>query len=449
MLLARDDIDAGRVAVLDGDDHGARIAPYRERGVEYAIARITPENLDTTLSALLGDGDLLVNLSVGVDSVSLAEWCQQHGVAYVDTSIEPWEDDARPVAGRAAERTEYAYHQRARAAAAHWPAHGPSAVFGHGANPGLVSHFARAALLDLARALGDDDRVEPGSRDEWAALAQRLGVRVIHISESDTQRSAAPRQPDEFVNTWSIPGFVEEAAQPVEVGWGTHEKTLPEDARQHRDGPRNTLWFERPGARLQLRSWVPRGGPIIGYALPHSECVTLSEYFTLVRDGEAVYRPTVAFAYLPCDAALASLHETIMRNWEMPSRQRILGDDISAGRDEVGVLLMGHRLGAWWYGSQLDIEETRRLLPGSNPTAVQVAAGVLAATLWTLENPCRGFCEPEDLPWRRILELARPWLGPMASVASDWTPLAGRKPLFAEPWLDHDDPWQFANFVVP
>ena len=448
MLLDADGIGADRVQVLDGDDRSRDFQPWRSLGIDYDVARIDAGNVDAVLRHRLRRGDLLLNLTLGVDSVALADWCQSRGVAYVDTAIEPWEADAWNMDADAAERTEYAYHRRARAVAAGWPADGPTAVFTHGANPGLVSHFVKAALMDLAAALRVDVG-EPADRAGWAALAERLGVRVIHVSERDTQRAAEPKRPDEFVNTWSIPGFVEEATMPAEVGWGTHERTLPPDAHTHAEGPANTIWLERPGGRVQLRSWVPHGGPIVGYALPHSECMTLSDYFTRWQDGRAVYRPTVAFAYLPCDLALASLHETMMRDWEMQSRERVLSEEITEGRDELGVLLMGHRLGAWWYGSELDIHEARRLVPGSNPTAVQVAAGAVAATRWALANPRAGFREPEMLPWREVLELARPWLGPMVSTASDWTPLANRKPLFDEPLLDEDDPWQFGNFLLP
>ncbi len=55
-------------------------------------------------------------------------------------------------------------------------------------------------------------------------LAQKLGVKVIHCSERDTQVTNKPKQVDEFVNTWSIEGFREEGQTTAEMGWGTHEK---------------------------------------------------------------------------------------------------------------------------------------------------------------------------------------------------------------------------------
>lgn len=40
----------------------------------------------------------------------------------------------------------------------------------------------------------------------------------------------------EFVNTWSIEGYVEEGKQPAELGWGTHEKHWPHDGKKHDNG---------------------------------------------------------------------------------------------------------------------------------------------------------------------------------------------------------------------
>ena len=47
-------------------------------------------------------------------------------------------------------------------------------------------------------------------------------------------------------------------------------------------------------------------------------------------------------------------------------------DDISKGIDELGVLLVGHKKNAYWYGSQLSIDEARRLAPFNNATSLQV-----------------------------------------------------------------------------
>ncbi len=54
-----------------------------------------------------------------------------------------------------------------------------------------------------------------------------LGVRVIHIAERDTQIANIPKQAGEFVNTWSVDGFIGEGSQPAELGWELTKNTFP------------------------------------------------------------------------------------------------------------------------------------------------------------------------------------------------------------------------------
>jgi homospermidine synthase len=160
-----------------------------------------------------------------------------------------------------------------------------------------------------------------------------------------------------------------------------------------------------------------------------------------------LYRPTCHYAYHPSDSAVISIHELAGRNWQMQDRKRILMDEITSGMDELGVLLGGHKRNAYWYGSQLTIEEARRLVPYNNATSVQVTIAVLAGMVWAMENPDSGLLEPDELDHRRMLEICRPYLGNLVGEYSDWSPLSDRERLFPED-LDMSDPWQFKNVRV-
>jgi homospermidine synthase len=155
----------------------------------------------------------------------------------------------------------------------------------------------------------------------------------------------------------------------------------------------------------------------------------------------------VHYAYHPCDQAIMSMHELAGKNLAQQKRQRLIVDEITSGRDELGVLLMGHKKGAYWYGSQLDIHEARKLTPYNNATSIQVCAPVLSGIVWALENPNRGIVEADEMDFARNLEICRPYLGPVVGKYSDWTPLEGRGVLFPEN-VDKSDPWQFKNFRV-
>jgi homospermidine synthase len=108
---------------------------------------------------------------------------------------------------------------------------------------------------------------------------------------------------------------------------------------------------------------------------------------------------------------------------------------------------MGPKHGVFWYGSRLTTDEARRLAPHNSATTLQVTAPVMAGIAWAIRNPERGVLEPDDLPHDEMLRVIAPYLGGLAGVRGDWTPLDHRETLFDEP-LDRSDPWQFINFRV-
>jgi homospermidine synthase len=443
LIIRHIDIAPDRITIVTADERGHDVAD--EYRIAFVKTPITRDNYEAVLRPMLGIGDFLLNLSVDVSSVALIGLCRSTGSLYLDTCIEPWEGGYTDPSLTVSQRSNYALRESALGLAEDVP-RGPTAVLTHGANPGLVSHFVKQALLDIAADTGLDV-AQPLWRVDWGTLAQRLGVKVIHIAERDTQTSAWPKLRDEFVNTWSIDGFVGEGCQPAELGWGSHERNWPADARRHDFGRDSAIYLERPGASTRVRSWTPLEGPFHGFLITHNESISISDYYTLSDGGAVTYRPTVHYAYHPCDDAVLSLHELAGKNWQIQSRQRLMMDEITGGIDELGVLLMGHARGAYWYGSRLSIEEARRLAPHNNATSLQVTAAVLAGMVWAIENPEAGIVEPDQMDHARILEIAKPYLGEMVGAYSDWTPLQGRGELFVEA-LDETCPWQFKNFRV-
>ena len=136
----------------------------------------------------------------------------------------------------------------------------------------------------------------------------------------------------------------------------------------------------------------------------HGEAFTISDRLTVWENGKAIYRPTVHYAYCPADVAIASLNELRGYDYKLQKNQRILNDEIISGSDILGALLMGHAYNSWWIGSDLSIEESRRLVPHQNATTMQVAISVVAAAMWMIENPAKGVCVPDDLPHEYVLE---------------------------------------------
>ena len=482
-LLLRHVARADQITVMDFVDNRPRIAAELAKGVTYVSDRIRRHNLADVLATHLGNGDILLDLAWNIDACEILQWCHDAGVRYLNTSVELW--DAYTDADRhdPRDRSLYVRHMDIRRLMASWKTPGPTAVLEHGANPGMVSHFTKDALRTIANGALSDGLLAPeavtGAEVALAAsayndLAHHLGVKVIHIAERDTQITNRPKQPGEFCNTWSVEGLYEEGVAPAELGWGTHERRMPENAYVHQYGPSNQIALAKMGMDTMVRSWTPLG-EIHGMVIRHGEAFTISDHLTVWDGDRPVYRPTVHYAYCPTDSALASVHELRMNHLVMPPREchRILNDEIVSGSDAMGILLCGHPYKSWWTGSVLNISTARSLVPHQSATTVQVAASVMAAVVWMVENPDRGVVVADDMDFERVLDVAKPYFGTYYSEPVDWTPLDNRAESnlfgrFTQPAIragsgstrggngtdrenltnNDDETWQFTTFLV-
>ncbi len=440
--------DKSKLVVIDPSDKDRKLLD--ERGIRFIQEALVKSNYREILTPLLksekGKRAFCVNVSVDVSSLEVIQLCRELDAYYIDTVAEPWKgfywDEKLPTAAR----TNYALREQIL----DWRRANPggiTAVNCCGANPGMVSWFVKQALVNVATDLGVKYD-EPKSREDWAKLMQTVGVKGIHIAERDTQRSIKPKPMNVFVNTWSVDGFVAEGQQPAELGWGTHEKWKPGNAHDHKAGSQAAIFLMQPGADTRVRSWCPTPGPQFGFLVTHNEAISISDYFTVGKGPKPEYRPTCHYAYHPANDAVLSLHEMFGAGGKVQPVWHILDEnEIADGIDELGVLLYGHKNNAYWYGSQLSIEETRKIAPYQNATGLQVTSAILAGMVWALENPDRGVVEADEMDYKRCLEVQLPYLGPVIGTYTDWTPVKGRGALFPED-LDTSDPWQFKNILV-
>jgi homospermidine synthase len=440
--------DKARFVVIDPEDKDRKLLD--DRGIRFVHEAVTKDNYRELLPPLLTKGGgqgFCVNVSVDTSSVDLMELCREVGALYIDTVNEPWAGFYFDASKGPEARSNYALREMTLDAKRKRTAGSPTAVSCCGANPGMVSWFVKQALLDIARDTGVKT-TEPTTREEWGRLARTLGVKGIHIAERDTQRAKKPKPQNVFVNTWSVEGFTGEGLQPSELGFGTHETWMPANAHRHKSGCDAAIYLLQPGADTCVRSWTPTAKAQRAFLVTHNESISIADYLTLREGGKAVYRPTCHYAYHPCNDAVLSLHEMFGQAGKRQDTFHILDEtEIVDGIDELGVLIYGHRKNAYWYGSQLSIDETRELAPYQNATGLQVTSAVMAGMVWALENPDAGIVEADELDFHRCLQVQRPYLGPVIGVYTDWTPLSGRPGLFPED-IDPSDPWQFRNVLV-
>ncbi|MEO4041518.1 homospermidine synthase [Hoeflea sp. CAU 1731] len=442
--------EKSRMVVVDPSDADAGL--LAKKGIRFVQEAVTRDNYRDLLGPLLTEGEgqgFCVNLSVDTSSLDLMKFCREIDVPYIDTVVEPWLGFYFDNTLGNAARTNYALRETVRNEKTANPG-GATAVSCCGANPGMVSWFVKQALVNLANDLGIAfEEPAPEDREGWAALMQKVGVKGVHIAERDTQRAKHPKPLDVFWNTWSAEGFISEGLQPAELGWGSHEKWKPDNAKEQETGCKAAIYLEQPGANTRVRTWCPTPGAQYGFLVTHNESVSIADFFTLRDDsGNVVFRPTCHYAYHPANDAVLSLHEMFGNGGKQQPKLHVLDEnEIEDGIDELGVLLYGHERNAYWFGSRLSVEETRELAPYQNATGLQVTSAVLAGMVWALENPGSGIVEADEMDYRRCLEVQLPYLGPVEGHYTNWTPLTDRPGLFPED-IDESDPWQFRNVLV-
>jgi homospermidine synthase len=427
LLLRHLEMDYSKMTIIDPIDYRAEAKDLIAAGATYKLLEVTQSNMCSLLEEHVGAGDMVIDLSVNVGTLSLASWCFQNDVMYINTSVEEWGISINNQ--NWSEDTLYRRHTELGEHMQMLGTDGPTVIVEHGCNPGLASHWTKQALEDITseilalpvlsatRRSGLEQSMDAG---DFARMAMLTGTKVVHISERDTQKIARERKPGEFFNTWSPDGFYQESLAIAEVAWGTHEKVLPDDATVYNWGPKNQIAINQRAHDVTARSWIP-SGEIEGTVIPHGETYTISQKLTLIENGAVKYRPSVYFVYCPPEIATESLLEYADSGKDSPDKIEVMTNEIVSGADEVGVLLLGHDLGGWWTGSRLSIEETRKHVKDQNATVLQVAASVLGAIAYMVSNPRSGFRRIEDLPHRQILAVAEPYLGECISMKSDWS----------------------------
>lgn len=253
---------------------------------------------------------LILNFATSISSRDLIKFTQNVGAFYLDSCIDPWNYTHGLI--NTSENTNY--HMREEVLKIHKSnilqkqthpeKNFPTAIFAHGANPGFVSLLVKQALIEMSKEFLHH-HPNPVNRKEWTALAKSLGVRVIQISERDSQKSSKKLAPEVFANTWSVEALIAEALQPAELGWGSHEEEGPHATivRHHEIGCKAAVYYPILGARCDVKTWTPSFGTFSGHLISHNEAISLADYFSDTSNENVNYRPTVYYAYRPCEEA--------------------------------------------------------------------------------------------------------------------------------------------------
>lgn len=407
-------------------DFFIRMGGKKENFIE---AFLTQQNYHVFLSEYLREGDLFIDFADSMGTYDIVNWCIDNKVMYINTGEADWpniwysifKENDKKRALRDSKKAQYPI------------------VLQHGNNPGLVSHFVKAALeYVVTKQFKNDSKLQALlAKGEFNKLAMELGVRIVHVSDIDTQEIKSLDQMRKeyilseevtqkvFYNTWCADTFWFELLSESCIDLGTHEdqKTLP--PHNVLDAKQGYLELSNIAEDVRLMSCYPEG-TFEGHVVPHEETITIAKSLEVFDEsGNLIYRPSVAFVYSPCDAAYRELADNKVNSYPNPDpakpqdnknpvRSIIRGhlepeetaiayrEHIKSGTEYVGILLIGERFKPVWVGNRIKpsyLYRSRKASFWQTPTITPVAMSALSCVCWMIENKdrCKGVLFAEEI----------------------------------------------------
>ena len=445
MLLKILKIQPENITVIDKMDKINEIYEFMKLGVKFIKVHITKDNYLQLLKDI-SKNDLIIDCGYDLSTNDLIELCQNKGCNFINSCIDDWDDVH--CGDEVINNTLYMRNNRLMNLNNSYKNKNFNAIISMGCNPGNVSLWVKIGLEQINKKYGF-------KYNNHAELSKNLGIKVIHISEKDTQLSKKIKKQNEYQNTWSSDGeaYYNEAIGPLEISWGTHEKTIPQNTIYN---DKNFIIVDRLCCDTYAQSVVPIYGRFKGNIISHDESNTIGKTLEICKDGKIIYKPSVYYVYQPCNSAKLSLDELRDREYVHQENYRLLTHEIKSGRDILGLTYYLENGEVYWIGSALSIEEAREIYENKfddwiNATNVQVVAGYLGGILHIIdlikENKNMGIIVPDDLPHEKIMLLTKPFLGDFIFKKIDGFKLMNYDGK-ASTSNKYTNEWLFENFIV-
>ena len=386
-----------------------QIKIFGDKPVSRLEFHIKPEDLFDTMNYILKDGDIVCDFFGCNETIDIIHACHlKKGIVYLNASME--ENILKPYP------TQNALYQ---ALFEFKKKYNPTftGCIDAGANPGMITHFTILGIYSMAKEaiknkIANYEEIKSYlEKKDLAKLAQIMQVDVIHISELE---QIEPKDENKFkgivTNTWCIDSFHDEWFDKAEVSMGTHDiKDLSQE--NYFKIPMS----EPPTVKCPYPLYMKTASPnkiFTGKVVMHPETIEISKIFS-----NEEHIPTVAFVYHP-----SRIPRQILENKDWKELPSIIMDESTggplSGSETMGATLISSRKDIMprWFGSVVTCEQEREIGCNSNPTTLQVAAGVISHLLLALEEPERGLCMPHEFDSEKILQLAKPYLGTIVDI---------------------------------
>jgi homospermidine synthase len=263
------------------------------------------------------------------------------------------------------------------------------------------------AKYAIEKKIADYDKIEILLKEkDISGLAEIMKVDVIHISEIEQIEPHNPNKLKGYVtNSWCIESFHDEWFANAEVSMGTHDQ-------KYLNGKDYIMipLSDPPTVKCPFPLYMKTASPtqiFTGKIVSHPETLEISKLFSNEN-----HIPTVAFVYHPSRLPRQDLEQ---KGWQLLPH-KVFDESNSgplSGSETMGATLISSRddIPPRWFGSIVTCEQEREIGSQSNPTTLQVAAGIISHLIMALEDPEKGLCMPHDFDSEKILEIAKPFLG--------------------------------------
>ena len=401
----------------------------------FITAEITRDNFREIFGTYLREGDLLIDFADTVGTRDICEWCGLNNIMYINTGEADWSDNWYSIFEEHDKKWELKHKLATQEDKNKYPI-----VLHHGNNPGLVSHFVRAALeyIVITQFKKDRELKKLLKEGHFNQLALKLGLRQIHVSDIDLQQVKGNFDEKLLVNTWCTDSFWFEMLSEATLDVGTSENVDYLDDCTMYNREKGYLEFIKLAVDKHCVTFYPEG-PFQGHLVPHEETISIARSLEVEEDGKVIYRPTVAFIYKPCDYASRFLVKSRVNDYPIPDPTKPLDcedengisivrgyiypenvemlypDKIESGTEYVGVFLMGEGFQPVWVGNRIELPylyKSKASHSYQTPTITPVAMSALSAVCWMLKNKQKGgIYFPEEIPdYKGIIKTAEKYI---------------------------------------
>ena len=386
-----------------------QIKIFGDKPVSRLEFNIKPEDLFDTMNYILKDNDIVCDFFGCNETIDILRACHlKKGIVYINASME--ENILKPYPTQnALYQAFFEFKKKFKPTF--------TGCIDAGANPGMITHFAILGIFSMAKEaiknkITNYEEIQFYlDKKDLAKLAQIMQVDVIHISELE---QIEPKDENKFkgfvTNTWCIDSFLDEWFDKAEVSIGTHDiKDLSQE--NYFKIPMS----EPPTVKCPYPLYMKTASPnkiFTGKVVMHPETEEISKIFS-----NEEHIPTVAFVYHPSKLPRQNLENKDWRELPQIIMDESTGGPLS-GSETMGATLISSRKDIMprWFGSVVTCEQEREIGSNSNPTTLQVAAGVISHLLLALEEPERGLCMPHEFDSEKILQLAKAYLRTIVDI---------------------------------